>query len=120
MFWIRPSSQGGLTLGLLEENLELSQVNCITDDSSLAIFLSLPERFCRRFFITDHYPVPFRSNVVDMLPFSLQPQLSAADGSDIGQQQLGLPEEEQITCPDAGKDIWVHHQLILTHFVMAP
>jgi len=40
MFWIRPSSQGGLTyygLGLLEENLELSQVNHITD-SGLAIF----------------------------------------------------------------------------------
>jgi len=83
MFWIRPSSQGGLTdygLGLLEENLELSQVNYITDDSGLAIFQSLPERFCRRFFIADHYPGSFRSNVIYMLPFSLQPCLSAADG----------------------------------------
>jgi len=38
MFWIRPSSQGGSNhygLGLLEENLELSQVNYITDDSYL-------------------------------------------------------------------------------------
>jgi len=59
MFWIRPSSQGGSTdysEALLEENLELSQVNSITDDSGLAIFQSLPERFCRRFFIADHYP----------------------------------------------------------------
>jgi len=41
---IRPSSQG-LTdygLGLFEENLELRQVNYITDDSGLAIFQSLP------------------------------------------------------------------------------
>jgi len=67
MFWIRPSSQGGSTdygLALLEENLEPSQVNYITDESSLAIFQSLPERFCRRFFIADHYPGSFRSNVV--------------------------------------------------------
>jgi len=73
MFWIRPSSQGGLTdygLGLLEENLELIQVNYITDDSGLAIFQSLPERFCRRFFIADHYPGSFRTNFVYMLPFS--------------------------------------------------
>jgi len=63
MFWIRPSSQGGLTdygLGLLEENLELSQVNYIMDDSGLAIFQSLPERFCRRFFIADQHPGSFR------------------------------------------------------------
>jgi len=40
MFRIRPSSQGMFTdygLGLLEENLELIQVNYITDDSGLAI-----------------------------------------------------------------------------------
>jgi len=87
MFWIRPSSQGGSAdygLSLLEENLELSQVNYITDDSGLAIFQILPERFCRSFFIADHFPGSFRSNVVYILPFSLQPQLSAADGSDIG------------------------------------
>jgi len=87
MFWIRPSSQGGSTdygLGLLEENLELSQVNYITDDSGLAIFQSLPERFCRSFFTADHYPGSFRSSIVYMLPFSLQPQLSAKD------QTLGI------------------------------
>jgi len=46
MFRIRPSSQGGLTdydLGRVEANLELSQVNYITDDSGLSIFQSLPE-----------------------------------------------------------------------------
>jgi len=93
MFWIRPSSQGSLTdygLGLLEENLELSQVNYITDDSSLAISQRLPERFCRRFFIADHYPGSFRSNVIYMLPFSLQPQLSTADGSYIGYLNLTI------------------------------
>jgi len=54
-------------LGLLEENLELSQVNYITDDSGLVIFQSLLERFCRRFFVSDHYPGSFRSNVIYML-----------------------------------------------------
>jgi len=91
MLWIRPSSQGGSTdygLGPLEENLGLSQVNYITDDSGLAIFQSLPERFCRRFFIADHFPGSFRSNVVHLLPFSLQPGLSATDGSDIGHLTL--------------------------------
>jgi len=86
MFYITPSSQGGSTnygLSLLEENLELSLVNYITDDSGLAIFHSLPERFCRRLFIADHFPGSFRSNAVYMLPFSLQPYLSSADGSDI-------------------------------------
>jgi len=46
MFWIRPSSQGGSPdygLGLLKKNLELSQVNYITDDSGLAILQSLLE-----------------------------------------------------------------------------
>jgi len=87
MFWIRPSSQGGSTdygLGLLQENLELSQVNYITDESGLAILQSLPERFCRRFFIADHFPGSFRSNVVYMLPFSLQPRLLQMD------QTLGI------------------------------
>jgi len=65
MFWIRPSSQGRSTnycLSLLE----------LTDESGLAILQGLPERFCRRFFIGDHYPGSFRSNIVYMLPFSLQ------------------------------------------------
>jgi len=103
MFWIRPSSQGGSTdygLGLLEENLELSQVNYITDDSGLAIFQSLPERFCRRFFIADHYLGSFRSNVVYLLPFSLQPRLSGADGSDIG--HLNLNNNNNITLTSGG------------------
>jgi len=46
------------------------------------------QRFCRRFFIADHYPGSFRSNIVYMLPFSLQPGISAADGSDIGHLNL--------------------------------
>jgi len=105
MFWIRPSSQGGSTnygLGLLEENLELSQVNHITDGSGLAIFQSLPERFCRRFFIADHYPGSFRSNVIYMLPFSLQPGLSSADGSDIGHLNLNNNNVLTLTSGDAG------------------
>jgi len=105
MFWIRPSSQGVSTnygLILLEENLELSQVNYITDDSSLAIFQSLPERFCRRLFISDHYPGSFRSNVVYMLPFSLQPRLSAADGSDIGHLNLNNNKVLTLTRGAAG------------------
>jgi len=66
MLWIRPSSQGGSTnygLSLLEENLGLIQVNYIMDDSGLAIFQSLPERFCRKFFIADHYLGSFRRNI---------------------------------------------------------
>jgi len=107
MFWIRPSSQGGSTnygLSLLEENLELSQVNYITNDSSLAIFQSLPERFCRRFFIADHYPGLFRSNVVYMLPFSLQPRLSAQDGSDIGHLVLNNYNTLTLTSGAAGSN----------------
>jgi len=95
-------SQCGYTdysLGLLEENLELSQVNYITDDSGLAIFQSLPERFCRRFFIADHYPGSFRSNVIYMLPFSLQPRLSATD---IGHLNLNNNKVLNLTSGAAG------------------
>jgi len=103
MFWIRLISQGSSTdYSLLEENLELSQVNYITDDSSLAIFQSLPERLCRRFFIADHYPVSFRSNIVYMLPFSLQPCLSSADGSDFGHLNLNNNNILTLTSGAAG------------------
>jgi len=77
-------------------------VNYITEDSGLAIFQSLPERFCRRFFIADHYPGSFRSNVVYMLPFSLQPQPSAADGSDIGHLNLNNNNVLTLTSGAAG------------------
>jgi len=91
-----------LSLGLLEENLELSQVNYITDENSLSIFQSLPERFCRRFFVSGHYLWSFRSNVVYMLPFSLQPQLSAADGSDIEHLNLNNNNNLSFTNGAAG------------------
>jgi len=91
-----------LSLGLLEENLELSQVNYITDENSLSIFQSLPERFCRRFFVSGHYLWPFRSNVVYMLPFSLQPQLSAADGLDIEHLNLNNNNNLSLTNGAAG------------------
>jgi len=78
-------------------------VNYITDDSGLAIFQSLPERFCRRFFIADHYPGSFRSNVVYMLPFSLQPGLSA-DVSDIGHLNLNNSNSLMLTSGAAGSN----------------
>jgi len=125
MFWIRPSSQGGLTdygLGLLEENLELSQVNYITDESGLAMFQSLPERFCRKFFIADHYPGSFRSNVVYMLPFSLQPCLSSADGSYIGHLNLNNNNVLTVTSGAAGTNGPYMHSLwkILSEMSLFP
>jgi len=79
----------------------LSQVNYIMDDSGLAIFQSLPERFCRRF-IADHYPGSFRSSAVYMLSFSLQPCLSSADGSGIGHLTLNNNYNLTLTSGAAG------------------
>jgi len=52
--------------------------------------------------MADHYPGSFRSNVVYMLPFSLQPRLSAADGSDIGHLNLNNNNVLTLTSGAAG------------------
>jgi len=83
----------------------------ITDKSGLAIFQSLPERYCRRFFIADHYPGSFRSNVVYMLPFSLQPCLSSADGSYIGHLNLNNNNVLTVTSGAAGTNGPYMHSL---------
>lgn len=107
IFWIRPSTQGGLTnygLSLLEENLELSQVNYITDDQGLSIFQSLDEIFCRKFFPADHYPGGFRDNICYIFSFSLQLRLSSMNGSDVGHLGMNNNNVLMLTSGSAGSN----------------
>jgi len=88
LFWIRPSTLGGSTdygLAQLEENVELAQIISLTGDKGQnARSQNMPARISSEIFVNKFYPGLFLSNLIYLLPFSLQPRQSTHNGSDIG------------------------------------